>query len=139
MRFAILRKADNDTEAGMLPTAELISAIGQYIEDMGKAGILLAGEGLKPTSQSARMKFSGGKPTVQDGPFTETKELIAGYTVIDVASREEALAWMKRWPQIDGGGEVELELRPMYEAEDFGPEITSTIREADERAQARGA
>ncbi len=120
MRFMILRKADKDTEAGMMPSEELITAMGEYVEELVNAGAMLMGEGLKPSSQGARIKFSGGKPTVTDGPFTETKELIAGVTIIEVKSREEALEWVKRWPTIDGNGEAELELRQMYELSDFG-------------------
>lgn len=120
MRFMIIRKADRDTEAGMLPSEELITEMGKYVEEMVKAGVMLSGEGLKPSSQGARVKFSGGKPVVIDGPFTETKELVAGVSVIDVASKEEAIEWVKRWPQIDGNGEVEIEIRPFYELSDFG-------------------
>jgi hypothetical protein len=120
MRFMIIRKADKDTEAGMMPSEELITAMGEYVEELVNAGAMLMGEGLKPSSEGARIKFSGGKPTVTDGPFTETKELIAGVTIIEVKSREEAIEWVKRWPTIDGNGEVELELRQMYELSDFG-------------------
>ena len=120
MRFMILRKADKDTEAGMMPSEELIAAMGEYVEELVNAGAMLLGEGLKPSSQGARIKFSGGKPTVTDGPFTETKELVAGVTIIEVKSKEEALEWVTRWPVIDGNGEVELELRQMYELSDFG-------------------
>lgn len=120
MRFMILRKADKDTEAGVMPSEELIAAMGKYVEEMVNAGIMRAGEGLQPTSKGARIKFKGGKPTITDGPFTETKELVAGVSIIDVQSREEALEWVKRWPQIDGHGEVELELRQLYELSDFG-------------------
>lgn len=119
MRFMIIRKADRDTEAGAKATPELIGAMGAYMEEMAKAGVLLGGDGLKPSSGGARMKFSQGKPTITDGPFTETKELVAGYSIIDVASKQEALDWMKRWPVLDGHGEVELELRELYEASDF--------------------
>src|SRR5690349_6398675 len=99
MRFMIIRKADADTEAGALPTRELISEMGKYHEEMVRAGILLAGEGLRPSSQGARVKFTGGSPSVTDGPFAETKELIAGFSIIDVASRAEAIEWVKRWPK----------------------------------------
>src|SRR5581483_5954876 len=101
MRFMILRKADEETEAGALPDEELLTAMGKYMEEMANAGVLLGGEGLKPTSQGVRVHFSGGKPTVLDGPFAETKELIAGYCLIQVKSREEAIEWVKRWPPID--------------------------------------
>jgi hypothetical protein len=131
MRFMILRKADKNTEAGILPTQELLAAMGKYMEEMANAGILLAGDGLKPSSMGARVKFSGGKPSVVDGPFTETKELLAGYCIIQVGSKDEAIDWCKRWPPLDG--DVELEIRPFFEAEDFGAEFTPELREAEER------
>lgn len=121
MRFMILRKADKNTEAGKMPSEELIAAMGKYNEELVKAGVMLAGEGLKPTSAGARIKFKGGKPSVTDGPFAEAKELIAGFTIIQVKSKEEAIEWVKRWPSIDGDGEVQLELRQLFELEDFGP------------------
>lgn len=133
MRFMIIRKADRHTEAGELPSEELIAAMGRYNEELVKAGIMLAGEGLQPSVKGARIKFSGGKPQVTDGPFAEAKELIAGFTMIEVRSREEALEWVKRWPSLDGGGEVELELRQVYEAADFGAALTPELREAEER------
>ena len=120
MRFMILRKADSETEAGAMPSEALIQAMGSYIEEMVKAGVMLAGDGLKPSAKGTRVKFSGGRPTITDGPFTETKELIAGVTILQVRSRDEAVEWLKRWPTIDGHGNVELELREMYELEDFG-------------------
>jgi hypothetical protein len=120
MRFLVIRKADADTEAGVMPSEALIDAMQRYNEEMVKAGVLLAGAGLKPSVQGARVSFRNGTPTVTDGPFAEAKELIAGVSVINVASREEALAWVRRWPTIDGGGNVQLELRPLYELEDFG-------------------
>ena len=120
MRFMIIRKADNETEAGVLPSEELLTAMGEYNQQLVNAGVMLAGEGLHPSSKGARVRFSGGKPAVTDGPFTEAKELIAGFTMIDVASKEEAIEWVKRWPAIDGGGEVEIEIRQVYELEDFG-------------------
>jgi hypothetical protein len=133
MRFMIIRKADADTEAGKMPSHELLAAMGQYMQEMMDAGILLGGEGLQPSSKGARIKFQGGKPTVIDGPFPEAKELIAGYSLIQVANREEALEWVKRWPALDGDGEAELELRQIFEAEDFGEEFTPELREAEER------
>ncbi|MGV3723377.1 MAG: YciI family protein [Actinomycetota bacterium] len=133
MRFMIIRKADAQTEAGVMPSEALLAAMGKYMGELVKAGILLGGEGLQPTSKGARIKFSGGKPTVIDGPFPEAKELIAGYALIQVASREEALDWVTRWPGLDGDGEVELELRQIFEAEDFGEEFTPELREAEER------
>jgi hypothetical protein len=132
MRFMIIRKADRDTEAGTLPNEALLSAMMRYNEEMVKAGVMLAGEGLQPTSKGARVKFHGGKPTVIDGPFTESKELIAGFSIIQVNSRAEAIEWLKRWPAEDANGEVELELRQIYEAEDFGEEFTPELRKQEE-------
>ena len=133
MRFMIIRKADRDTEAGVMPSEELLAAMGAYMEEMGKAGILLGGEGLQPSAKGVRVQFSNGKPTVMDGPFAETKELIAGYSLIQVKSREEAIDWAKRWPAADTNGEAVLEIRQLFEAEDFGPEFTPELREAEER------
>lgn len=133
MRFMIIRKADADTEAGKLPSEQLIADMLSYNEELVKAGVMLAGEGLQPTSKGARVKFSGGKPTVIDGPFAEAKELIAGFTLIEVRSREEAIEWVKRWPRSDGDGEVELELRQVFEADDFGDDFTPALREQEER------
>ena len=137
MRFMIIRKADKDTEAGLLPNEELLSAMMKYNEEMVKAGVMLQGEGLQPTSKGARVKFSKGKPAVIDGPFTEAKELIAGFSMLQVRSKEEAIEWVKRWPAIDGRGELELEIRQVYEAEDFGPEFTPELREQEERLRAQ--
>lgn len=133
MRFMIIRKADKATEAGEMPSEELITAMMKYNEEMIQAGVMLAGEGLQPSAKGARIKFSGGKPTVLDGPFAETKELIAGFTMIQVKSKQEALEWVKRWPPLDAGGGVELELRQVFEAEDFGDELTPELRETEER------
>ncbi|AMP16270.1 YciI family protein [Collimonas pratensis] len=133
MRFMIIRKADKATEAGEMPSEELLTAMIKYNEEMIQAGIMLAGEGLQPSAKGARIKFSGGKPTVLDGPFAETKELIAGFTMIQVKSKQEALEWVKRWPPLDANGGVELELRQVFEAEDFGDELTPELREAEER------
>jgi hypothetical protein len=133
MRFMIIRKADKDTEAGVLPSKELLTAMVQYNEELVKAGVMRAGEGLQPSSKGARVKFSGGTPTVLDGPFAETKELIAGFSLIEVKSREEAIEWVKRWPALDGDGQVEIEIRQVYEASDFGTEFTPELREAEER------
>ena len=120
MRFMIIRKADKETEAGVMPSEELLVAMGKYVEEMVQAGVMLSGDGLKPSSEGARVKFSGGAPTVTDGPFTETKELVAGFSILEVKSKEEAIEWVKRWPALDGGGEVEIEIRPFWELEDFG-------------------
>ncbi len=120
MRFMIIRKADPETEAGAMPSEELITAMARYNEELVNAGVMVGGDGLQPSAKGARIKFSGGEPTVIDGPFTEAKELVAGFTLIEVASREEAIEWMKRWPTIDGHGNVQLELRQVYELSDFG-------------------
>jgi hypothetical protein len=120
MRFMIIRKADADTETGMMPSQELINAMAAYNQEMVDAGVMLSGDGLKPSVNGARVSFSGGTPTVIDGPFTEAKELVAGVSIIEVASKEEAIEWVKRWPQIDGGGNVQIEIRQLYEFEDFG-------------------
>jgi hypothetical protein len=137
MRFMIIRKADANTEAGVLPSQELLAAMGQYMEEMSKAGILLAGEGLHPTSRGARVKLKGGKATVIDGPFTEAKEVVAGFSIIQVKSKEEAIEWVKRWPREDG--DVELEIRQVFEADDFGEAFTPELREAEERMRAEAA
>jgi hypothetical protein len=137
MRFMILRKADKNTEAGALPDQKLLAAMGQYMEEMAKAGVLLAGEGLRPTSEGVRVKFSRGKPQLIDGPFAETKEVIAGWSLIQVDSKEEAIEWVKRWPCLDGDGEADLEIRRLYEADDFGAEFTPELREKEERLRAQ--
>ena len=122
MRFMMLVKASKDSEAGMMPDDRLIAAMTKYNEEMAKAGILLDLAGLQPSSKGARIKFSGGKPTVIDGPFPETKDLIAGYWLIQVNSKEEAIDWAKRCPSPHGeGAEGEIELRQLFELEDFGP------------------
>ncbi|CAJ0710626.1 YciI family protein [Ralstonia mannitolilytica] len=136
MRFMVLRMADKDTEAGVMSSEELLNAMGNYMEELAKAGVLLGGEGLHPSSRGARVEFRGGKPTVIDGPFAEAKELIAGYTMLQVKSEEEALEWVKRWPGLDGGGNVRLEVRRVFEAEDFGAEFTPEAREREERLRA---
>ena len=140
MKFMIIRKADPETEAGAMPTAQLVSDMMAYNRAMIDAGVMLDGMGLKPSaSGGARVQFAGGRPTVVDGPFAETKELVAGFTLIQVASREEALEWVKRWPPIDGHGNVALELRQVYEAEDFGAEFTPEIRKQEENLRERAA
>lgn len=139
MRFMIIRKADKDTEAGMMPNQELVTAMMNYNEEMIKAGVMVGGDGLKPSSSGSRIIFSGGKPMITDGPFAEAKELVAGFTMIQVSSREEALNWVKRWPPEDGNGNVELELRQVYEADDFGDEFTPQIRKQEELLRAQTA
>ncbi|HEY5366943.1 MAG TPA: YciI family protein [Casimicrobiaceae bacterium] len=135
MRFMILRKSDRNTEALVMPSSELLGAMGQYMESMAKAGVLRGGEGLRPTSEGARVKFSGGQPTVVDGPFAETKELIGGYCLLECKSQAEAIEWAKRWPPMDG--DVELEIRRLFEAEDFGAEFTPEQREAEAKMRAK--
>lgn len=136
MRFMVLVPASKESEAGVLPTEELLAEMGRFNEEMVKAGVMLAGDGLQPTSKGARIRFSSGKPTVTDGPFTEAKELIAGFWIIQVKSKEEAIEWMKRAP-FDAG--VELEIRQVFEADDFGAEFTPELRAQEERRRAQVA
>ena len=124
MRFMIIGKATQESEAGILPTAEAFAAMQEYNEKIMKAGILLAAEGLAPSSKGARVKFSGDKRTVIDGPFTETKELIAGFTIIEAASLAEAIEWVKRAPNLSANGESEVEIRKLMDIEDFGEDFT---------------
>ncbi len=133
MRFMMIVKADKNSEAGVLPSEELLAAMGKYNEELVKAGVLLAAEGLHPSSKGARVKFSGSTRTVIDGPFTEAKELIAGFWLIQVKSKEEAIEWAKRVPFQEG----EVEIRQVFEAEDFGPEFTPELREQEERLRAQ--
>ena len=129
MRFMVLVKADQDSEAGVLPSQELLAEMGRFNEELVKAGVMLAGEGLQASSKGARVKFSGNKPTVIDGPFAETKELVAGFWLWQVRSKEEAIEWLKRAPFREG----EVEIRQVFEAEDFGEEFTPELREQEER------
>ncbi len=131
MRFMILLKANQDTEAGILPSEEPLTAMGKYNEELVKAGVLLAAEGLQPSSKGARVQFSGAKRTVVDGPFAETKELIAGFWLIQVRSKEEAIEWVKRCPN-PLEGEAEIEIRQVFEASDFGEVLTPELREAEQ-------
>jgi len=132
MRFMLIVRADRHTEAGVLPTREMLSAMGAYNEELVKAGVLLAGEGLHPSARGARVRFDGGKRTVVDGPFAETKELIAGFWLIQVKSLEEAVEWVKRAPL----QESEIEIRQVHEAEDFGAGFTPELREQEDRQRA---
>ena len=134
MRVMVIVKASKDSEAGVLPDKKILTEMGKYNEELSKAGIMLAGEGLQPSSKGVRVKFSGGKPTVIDGPFAETKELVAGFWLWQVKSKEEAIEWLKRAP-FDGGTEVEI--RQIFEAEDFGAEFTPELRAQEERIRAR--
>ncbi|MES2102609.1 MAG: YciI family protein [Pseudomonadota bacterium] len=132
MRFMIIIKADKNTEAGVMPDEKLLTDMGKFNEELVKAGIMLAGEGLHPSSKGARVKFSGSQRTVLDGPFTESKELIAGFWLWQVKSKEEAIEWVKRCPN-PTGAESEIEIRQVFEAEDFGAEFTPELREQEER------
>ena len=136
MRFMILVKADADSEAGVMPSTELLTEMGKYNEELVKAGVMLAGEGLHPSSKGARVRFSGAKRSVIDGPFTETKELVAGFWIFEVKSLEEAIEWVKRAP-FDGG--TEIEIRQVFETDDFGDELTPELREQEERLRAQEA
>ena len=139
MRFMILVKADENSEAGVMPSEELLTAMGKYDEELARAGVLLAGEGLHPTSKGARVKFSGDTRTVIDGPFPEAKELIAGFWLIQVKSKDEAIAWVERAPNPMPGTESEIEIRQVFEADDFGPELTPELRAAEARLRAQSA
>ena len=139
MRFMIIVKADRNSEAGVMPSTELLEQMGKYNEELVKAGILLAGEGLQPSSKGARVRFSGSKRTVIDGPFSETKELIAGFWLWQVRSKEEAIEWVKRAPNPFPGSESEIEIRQVFEAEDFGDEFTPELREQEERLRSEVA
>jgi hypothetical protein len=120
MRFMIIRRGDRSTEAGAKPSEQLIADMAKYNEELVRAGVMLSGDGLQPTSKGALVSFRNGKPTVIDGPFAEAKELVAGYSIFEVASREEAIEWIKRWPVSDADGNVQIEIRQLYEIEDFG-------------------
>ncbi len=138
MRFMILLKADKTTESGALPDERILTEMGKYNEELVKAGVLLAGEGLQPSSKGARVRFSGTKRTVIDGPFAETKELIAGFWMFEVKSKEEAIEWVKRCPN-PLKGDAEIEIRQVFEAADFGEAFTPELREAEERMRAQVA
>jgi hypothetical protein len=133
MRFMVLVKASKDSEAGVMPSEQLLTEMGKFNEELAKAGVLLAAEGLQPSSKGARVKFSGGKRTVIDGPFAETKELIAGFWIWQVKSKQEAIDWLKRAPFED----TEVEIRQIFEAEDFGAEFTPELRQQEERVRAQ--
>jgi len=138
MRFLVMVKADKNTEAGVLPDEKLLTDMGKYNEELAKAGVLLSGEGLQPSSKGARVKFSGEKRTVIDGPFPEAKDLVAGFWMFQVKSKEEAIEWVKRCPN-PTGTEAEIEIRQVFEASDFGPALTPELREQEERLRARAA
>jgi hypothetical protein len=136
MRFMILLKANKDTEAGVMPSEKLLAEMGKFNEELVEAGVMLAGEGLHPSSKGARIKFSGDQRSVVDGPFAETKELIAGFWLWQVKSKEEAIAWAKRCPNPTGDA-GEIEIRQVFEADDFGAEFTPELREQEERLRAK--
>jgi hypothetical protein len=133
MRVMVIVKANKDSEAGVMPNKKMLADMGKFNEELVKAGVMLAGEGLHPTSKGKRVKFSGQQRTVTDGPFTETKELIAGFWLWQVKSMDEAVEWLKRAPFDQG---AELEIRPVFEADDFGAEFTPELREQEERLRA---
>ncbi|MBA3809154.1 MAG: YciI family protein [Solirubrobacterales bacterium] len=136
MRFMVLVPGNAESEAGVMPSTDVLGAMTEYNEQLLSAGVMLAGEGLHPTAKGARVRFSGDERTVIDGPFTEAKELVAGYWIWECSSREEALEWLKRAPF---GGGVEVELRQIFEAEDFGEQLTPELREANERLREQTA
>jgi hypothetical protein len=133
----VMVKANKDSEAGVLPDAKLLADMGKFNEELMKAGVMLAGEGLQPSSKGARVRFSGAKRTVTDGPFAETKELVAGFWLWQVKSKEEAIEWVKRCPNPFPGSESEIEIRQVFEAEDFGAEFTPELRAQEERMRAQ--
>ena len=133
MRFMVMIKANQDSENGVMPSERLLAEMGRFNEELVKAGVMLAGEGLHPSSKGARVRFSGSKRSVVDGPFAETKELIAGYWLWRVNSKEEAIEWVKRCPNPMPGTDSEIEIRQVFEAEDFGAEFTPELREQEER------
>src|SRR6202795_28819 len=136
MRFMVIVKADKNSEAGVMPSREILTAMGKFNEELVKAGVMLAAEGLHPTSKGKRVRFSGGKHTITDGPFAESKELIAGFWLWQVRSMEEAVEWLKRSP-FDGG--TEIEIRQVFEADDFGPQLTPELREKEARLRKQSA
>jgi hypothetical protein len=139
MRVMAIVKATKDSEAGVMPSEKLIREMGNFNEELVKAGVMLAGEGLQPSSKGARVRFDGAKRSVIDGPFAETKELIAGFWLLQVKSLEEAIEWMKRCPNPFENGESEIEIRQIFEAEDFGAEFTPELRAQEERLRAEVA
>jgi hypothetical protein len=133
MRFMAMVKASKDSEAGVMPSEKLLTEMGKFNEELVKAGVMLAGEGLHSSRKGARVRFSGDKRTVIDGPFTETKELVAGFWILQVKSLAEAIEWVKRAPNPHEGADSEIEIRQIFEAEDFGAEFTPEAREAEQR------
>jgi hypothetical protein len=139
MKFMVIVKGNADTEAGVMPTQQQLTEMGAFNEELVKAGVLLAGEGLHPTSRGARIVFDGDKRSVVDGPFTESKELVAGFWIIEVSSKQEAIEWMRRCPNPYVGGKGDIEIRRLFEAEDFGAELTPELRAQEERRRQQAA
>jgi hypothetical protein len=139
MRFMILLKADKDTEAGVMPSEQLLADMGKFNDELIKAGVMQAGEGLQPTSKGARVRFSGGKVSVTQGPFAQDGDLLAGFWIWKVASKEDAIEWVKKVPMPMASGEAEIEIRQIFDAEDFGAEFTPELREQEERQRAQMA
>jgi len=137
MRFMVIVKANKDTEAGVMPTREELTAMSKFNEELARKGVMLAGEGLHPSSKGARVRFSQGKTTVVDGPFAETKELVAGFWLWEVKSKEEAIEWLKRAPFGSSDQEVVVEIRQVFEADDFGDALTPEVREREERLRSQ--
>jgi len=136
MRVMVIVKATNNSEAGLMPSEKLLTDMGKFNEELVKAGIMLAGDGLHPSSKGKRVRFANGKKTVSDGPFVETKELVAGYWIWQVKSIDEAVEWVRRCPDPMPGETAEIEIRPVFEAEDFGKELTPELRAQEERLRA---
>jgi hypothetical protein len=139
MRFIAMVKANKLSESGAMPDSKLLEAMGKYNEELARAGVMLAGEGLQPSSNGARVRFSGGKRTVVDGPFAESKELIAGFWILQAKSKAEAIEWIKRCPHPFGEGEAEIEIRPLFEASDFGPEVAEKEEALRKKLQGQAA
>ena len=139
MRFMVIVKADKNSEAGVMPDEKLLGEMGKYNEELAKAGVLVSGEGLHPSSKGARVRFSGTTRTVINGPFTATKDLVAGFWIFQVKSKEEAIEWVKRSPNPFPGSESEIEIRQIFGADDFGAEFTPELREQEERIRAQVA
>jgi hypothetical protein len=137
MRFMAIVKASKDSEAGIMPSQGLLAAMGKFNEELAAAGVMVSGDGLQPSSKGARIKFSGDRRIVTDGPFAEVKELIAGFWMLEVASKEEAIAWMKRCPNPMPGAEAEIEIRQVFQACDFGAEFTPELQQQEERVRAQ--
>ena len=136
MRFMVIVKADRNSEAGAMPDEKLLAEMGNYNEELVKAGVMVSGEGLHPSSKGARVRFSGATRTVTNGPFPETKDLVAGFWIFQVKSKEEAIEWVKRAPNPFPGTESEIEIRQVFEADDFGAELTPELRAQEERVRA---